>query len=55
MYHVTMVFPVGPTTLPPDQETVTVRRAEATAERVAKLHAAALLLGATRVDVESER
>jgi hypothetical protein len=51
MFTLTITFPQGPTIMDDDQKPVVITRVENTQERVAKLHAAALLLGAIQVTV----
>lgn len=54
MFHITIIFPMGPTIMPEDIEPVMIKRVEATMERANKIQAAALLLGATNVVIERD-
>jgi hypothetical protein len=51
-FTITITFRIGPTILEEDTPEITIRRAAATQEQVAKIHKAALELDAVRVSVE---
>jgi len=53
-FYITIVFNQGPTIIPPDTDKVMLKRVEHTEQRVAKLQAAALTLGATSFVVERD-
>ena len=51
MFELSITFPKGPTIMDDDKTPVTITLVEHTPERVTKLQQAALLLGATSVEI----